>query len=418
MTNQAKYDEKLKRINDAIAMKEPDRVPCIPFVQTYGITFNGTTMAQAMYDQTVAQQSVEEYLEKYDPDCSYGVSAYFCGMGPAFDDLGLQFFQWAGQDGSICDDYSIHQYHEKAYLEEDEYPALLGDATGWVLGNYLPRNYKLFEPLAGLHLNFNMLGYGSIPGMMQFADPRIADTFAKLGEIARTKLIPVYQSWAEFDKRMVEKGFPLLFNATTTVAFDTLSDCLRGTLDTMMDIVEQPENVHAAIETFYPSTLFGAIAQAKTSPGRLVFIPLHKGLEGFLSNDQYREFYWPTMLRLVEDLNKFGYTPYLYTEGKYDARLEIIKELPAGSCVVHFENCDMAEAKRLVGDHCCISGGFNDQLLTRSTPDKVADEVKRLLDICAPGGGYMFDVNCTMDYGIKHENIEAMFETVKEYGRY
>lgn len=284
MSSQARYDEKIKRIDEAIAMKEPDRVPCIPFVQTYGVTHNGSTMAQAMYDHAVAQKGIEEYLEKYDPDCSYGVSAYFCGLGPAFDELGLQFFQWAGQEGSVCDDHSIHQFHEKAYLGEDEYPTLLGDVSGWVLGSYLPRNYKIFEPLSGLRLGYNMLGYGSVPGIMQFADPRIAETVAKLGEIARTKVIPVYQSWAEFDKRMVEKGYPLLFNSTTSVAFDLLSDCLRGTLDTMMDIVEQPENVQAAIEAFYPGTLFGAIAQAKTSPGRLVFIPLHKGLEGFLSN--------------------------------------------------------------------------------------------------------------------------------------
>ena len=30
----------------------------------------------------------------------------------------------------------------------------------------------------------------------------------------------------------------------------------------------------------------------------------------------------------------------------------------------------------------------------------------------------MFDVNCTVDYGTKRENLEAMFETVREYGVY
>ena len=37
---------------------------------------------------------------------------------------------------------------------------------------------------------------------------------------------------------------------------------------------------------------------------------------------------------------------------------------------------------------------------------------------CAPGGGFMFDVNCTIDDGAKPENVEAMFETVREYGKY
>ena len=38
MTAQDKYNQKMKRIDDALAVREPDRVPLIPFVQTYFIT--------------------------------------------------------------------------------------------------------------------------------------------------------------------------------------------------------------------------------------------------------------------------------------------------------------------------------------------------------------------------------------------
>ena len=41
-----------------------------------------------------------------------------------------------------------------------------------------------------------------------------------------------------------------------------------------------------------------------------------------------------------------------------------------------------------------------------------------MLDICAPGGGYMFDVNMTIDSDAKPENMDAMFDTVKTYGKY
>ena len=78
----------------------------------------------------------------------------------------------------------------------------------------------------------------------------------------------------------------------------------------------------------------------------------------------------------------------------------------------------MKEAKRLVGDHCCICGGFDEQLLVKGTPESVTEAVKRTLDICAPGGGYIFDVNCTIDDGAKPENVAAMFEAVKKYGVY
>ncbi|NLV49424.1 MAG: hypothetical protein GXY20_01875, partial [Clostridiales bacterium] len=48
---------------------------------------------------------------------------------------------------------------------------------------------------------------------------------------------------------------------------------------------------------------------------------------------------------------------------------------------------------------------------------QVIDEVKRVLDICAPGGGYIFEGG----YGFGKapvENVKAMFETVLEYGKY
>lgn len=49
---------------------------------------------------------------------------------------------------------------------------------------YLPRNFKLLEPMAKMSFG-GMLGYGALPGMMQFADPEIAEMFIKLGEAAK-----------------------------------------------------------------------------------------------------------------------------------------------------------------------------------------------------------------------------------------
>jgi hypothetical protein len=51
------------------------------------------------------------------------------------------------------------------------------------------------------------------------------------------------------------------------------------------------------------------------------------------------------------------------------------------------------------------------------TPAQVADETKRLLDIYAPGGGFMMDVSIPVDRCPK-ENLHAMFETTLKYGVY
>ena len=79
---------------------------------------------------------------------------------------------------------------------------------------------------------------------------------------------------------------------------------------------------------------------------------------------------------------------------------------------------DQTLSGRELGKNCCISGGFDGRILETGTPQQVTEAVKRILDICAPGGGYIFDVNTTIDYGVKHENVLAMFDAVKTYGKY
>ena len=413
--NSKKFEERLKRVNDAIALKEPDRVPCIPQAQTYPYLRAGFTMAEIMYDTEKAKDSIRKYLREYEPDMGLGYGAVFAGQGPIMEKAGIKWLQWAGQPGSNIDKNSIHQYIEKAYLEEDEYPELLSDLSGWITRRWLPRCFSAFEPLANMDFR-GALGYGYLPSMLQFINPAITETFKTMSEIGMMAG-QIYGDTAAFDQEIQEMGFPVEFAATTTTAFDQLSDTLRGTMGTMVDLFEQPENVLSAVEMFFPGSIFSALAQAKHSIGKWVFIPLHKGMDGFMSPKQYNEFYWPTLKRLINALIDNGCIPYVYTEGKYDSRLETLTDIPKGKVIYHFEDVDMAEAKRIIGPHACITGGFNGRLLETGTKEQVVDGVKRLLDICAPGGGYIFDVNDTMD-NCKPENVEAMFDTVKTYGKY
>lgn len=187
MCTTKQYQARTKRIDDALAVKEPDRVPVIPFVQTYSVTHSGHTMAEAMYDSSIMQNALRQYLNDYEPDANYGYSPFFCGLGPCFELTGISFLQWAGQKGGVCTENSIHQFVEKAYLGDEEYSELLTDLTGWIMKRYLPRNFKLMEPMAKMSFG-QMLGYGALPGMMQFADPAIAEMFMKLGGGSRNDL--------------------------------------------------------------------------------------------------------------------------------------------------------------------------------------------------------------------------------------
>lgn len=418
-TGEAKlaYDARLKRVNDAIDMKEPDRVPCMPFYTTFPYIWAGYSIADVMYDTAKAQDAIRKYVTHFQPDMSIGYGSVYAGQGQFYDKLDPTWFEWAGRGTGRVDKDSLCQFIEFPILEEEEeeYPVFNSDMSGWLINKYLPTAFKSLKALETLNFR-GCCGFASPAFAMQFARPEVIEAFKTLNEAGQLAIKNMGEA-KKFDAELEGMGFPTQIKATTTAAFDAFSNNLRGTILSLQDIIAEPEELKKAIEQFYPGSLYGAAAQAKYSNGRFIFIPMHKGMDGFMSDGQYKNFYWESLKRLCISLIDMGYTPWLYTEGKYDSRLEYLAELPRGKVWIHFENADMKEAKRLVGKNACISGGIRAELLATATVDEVKDAVKRNMDICAPGGGYIFDFGESMD-ACKPENVEAMFDTVKTYGKY
>ncbi len=79
---------------------------------------------------------------------------------------------------------------------------------------------------------------------------------------------------------------------------------------------------------------------------------------------------------------------------------------------------DLAQLKRDFGSDLCFWGGGVDtqRTLPFGTPQEVSDEVKRCIDIMAPGGGFVFSVVHNITHGVPVENILAAFRTAKTYG--
>lgn len=70
-----------------------------------------------------------------------------------------------------------------------------------------------------------------------------------------------------------------------------------------------------------------------------------------------------------------------------------------------------------IGTVASFCGNLSIVTMEFGTPQQVADETKRLLDICAPGGGYLFDFDGSLE-NAKPENIEILFKTLEDYGKY
>jgi uroporphyrinogen-III decarboxylase len=149
----------------------------------------------------------------------------------------------------------------------------------------------------------------------------------------------------------------------------------------------------------------------------VVFIPLHKGADGFMSDEQFHTFYWPSLRKLLLGLIGEGIIPFLFAEGRYNSRLEAITDLPKGKTVWLFDQSDMARAKETIGKVACLEGNMPLSLLHAGTAEQVAEHTRKLIDVAAAGGGFILDIGAVADGG-KDENLEVMIKTAKEYGVY
>lgn len=88
---------------------------------------------------------------------------------------------------------------------------------------------------------------------------------------------------------------------------------------------------------------------------------------------------------------------------------------------VNAEGMDSADLKREFGKDLVFWGGGVDTqnaFDSSHTPQEVRDDVRRRLDDLMPGGGFIFTPVHNIQGNVPPENIMAMWETVREYGKY
>jgi len=183
----------------------------------------------------------------------------------------------------------------------------------------------------------------------------------------------------------------------------------------MMDMYRHADELLEACERLTPFLVKAGVATGRTNGHPLIFMALHKGADGFMSDQQFRTFYWPTLRKVILGLINEGMVPFLFAEGGYNSRLEVISDLPKGATVWWFEHTDMLRAKETVGEVACIAGNVPLPLLSVGTVSEVKDYCKTLIDTVGRNGGFILSTAGEMG-AARPENVKVMIDFTKEYG--
>jgi hypothetical protein len=407
--------ERNQRLMDAIYLKQPDRVPIFLGLGFLLAEMGGITKQELYENPAKAQELLEAAARRFEPDSLMGA---WHTPGPS-QVLGDRMTKWPGHglgpNGSF-------QFNEDEFMKADDYDDFLADPADWAIRVYLPRAFKSLEGLAMLPpLGMALFGYYNVLNFPALTAPPVVAALEAISKAAQLQVEWLGQAVVQSTERLVAMGYPPLpFLATLIEApFDFMSDTLRGMRGIFLDMMRIPDKLLAAEDKVLRFLLEHAMNNARALDNPFVFIPLHRGSDGFMSLKQFETFYWPQLKEMMLSLIDADLIPWVYYEGMWDQRLTYLAELPSGKSVGMFQDSDIFKVKEVLGDTMCIVGGMPLSLLKPgSDPERIRARTQQVCENVGKGGGFIMTNNVLELEGCDPDLVEVWVDATKEFGSY
>jgi len=138
----------------------------------------------------------------------------------------------------------------------------------------------------------------------------------------------------------------------------------------------------------------------------------------------FRELALPVLQRATELAAELGIPTHVHSCGP-ERELVKIASLETDLTVIDplevppMGDCDLAELKRLYGKQIVLKGNLHTtRVMLHGTPDEVRAASRKAIDDAADGGGFILSTGDQCGRDTPDENLRAMVETARTYGRY
>lgn len=132
------------------------------------------------------------------------------------------------------------------------------------------------------------------------------------------------------------------------------------------------------------------------------------------------EFYFPILKQVVGQLKSIGLKVFFHSCGNLRLVLGDIVDL--GVDGIHglepAAGMDITRVKEIYGSQVCIMGNLDPAVLVTGPVNRIQDEVRTLMEIAAPNGGYIFGT-CSgyLGKGMPLANVLAAYRAAERYGK-
>lgn len=408
----ARYQERADRMLDAVRLKNTGPVPVMMHTMLWYATYGGVTKKELMYNYDTLERLAFQAMEEFEPD-AFLPPHIVAALGPVMERSGFKQLQWPGHG---VHENASYQYLDAEYMKRDEYDDFIFDPTGYYLSTYLPRVMGAYEGLAQIaplpaYSYFTLLYHTA-----NWNAPAVRQSVAQLahaGEEAQHML----ERTGAFVEKAVRAGYVPGAGSVAFVPFDQLGDYMRGAKGILTDMRRVPDKLLEAVDKITVFQCRQAVAAGKASGSPYVFIPIHWGCDGFMSEEQFKRFWWPGLRRVMMALVENDLIPVILWEANCTTRLETIADFPEGKAVYYFENTPLKRAYEVLGGHICLRGNIPSSMYTTGTPEQIDAFCRDLIETVGKGGGFMLDGSFGIPDEAPVENVRAMFESVRKYCR-
>ena len=138
----------------------------------------------------------------------------------------------------------------------------------------------------------------------------------------------------------------------------------------------------------------------------------------------FRQLAFPAVRRAIELATEAGLPTHVHSCGPEKALVKIFAEETSLTVIDPLEippmgDCDLAELKRLYGNKIVLKGNLHTtQVMWQGSPADVVKASRKAIDDAGAGGRFILSTGDQCGRDTPDENLFAMVETARTYGRY
>ncbi|WKY46796.1 uroporphyrinogen decarboxylase family protein [Eubacteriaceae bacterium ES3] len=380
------FDQRITRMSNAVEHKENDRVPMLNLMETWALSYNNVTIPQVLDNPELEYESYAKVFSEFETDAALGI-----GLSSP-----IKFNNALG--GSIMNiETGTMQVHtsQSELMKAEEYDDFIKDPMQFITNVILPRKIEIFKS-----------------GTIEEKFGKMGNAIGEMGNYGK-------QAGMFKHRLKTEYGFPALYGTASLMPGDYFLDYLRDFKGTMTDVKRNPDKLAEACMAMVEPCIKSTLAMSPT-PSDESYLSLFLHLPQFLRPKEFEKIYWPSFKAYIEFFASRGYKFLIMFEKNWMHLYEYLQELPKNCILGLFEEDDLVKAKNAIGDTICIGGGIKTNDLYFKSPEECIDNVKRVIDEVAPGGGFVLttDKSLLSPTDAKPENYKAVTDYIKNNSNY